>query len=165
MHVQLLCGLLSITTPASLLANEFHVQSVLHGQVSLAAVNQICVIHKAMNSCKNLKIHKDFFKTVNITLCLGSIGMDCIITETCYKGTILQKNYRKMTIPLSNFMVKIFGSPNMTVRGHVVQSVMCLTADPAVASLNPAWSHTFWRLIMKPFLVHSPPICWFKKGC
>ena len=25
------------------------VQSVLHGQVSLAAVNQICVIHEAMN--------------------------------------------------------------------------------------------------------------------
>ena len=27
------------------------------GQVSLAAVNQICVIHEAMNDCKNLKIH------------------------------------------------------------------------------------------------------------
>ena len=25
---------------------------VLHGQVSLAAVNQICVIHEAMNGCK-----------------------------------------------------------------------------------------------------------------
>ena len=34
------------------------VRSVLHGQVSLAAVNQICVIHEAMNSCKNLKIIK-----------------------------------------------------------------------------------------------------------
>ena len=41
----------------SLLANEFDVRSELHGQVSLAAVNQICVIHEAMNSCKNLKIH------------------------------------------------------------------------------------------------------------
>ena len=29
---------LSITTPVSLLANEFDVRSVLHGQVSLAAV-------------------------------------------------------------------------------------------------------------------------------
>ena len=27
------------------------------GQVSLAAVNQFCVIHEAMNGCKNLKIH------------------------------------------------------------------------------------------------------------
>ena len=31
----------------SLLANEFDVGSVLHGQVSLAAVNQIHVIHSA----------------------------------------------------------------------------------------------------------------------
>ena len=38
-------------------ANEFDVRSVLHGQVSLAAVNQIPVIHEAMNSFKNLKIH------------------------------------------------------------------------------------------------------------
>ena len=51
------CGRLSIITPVSLLANEFDVQSALHGQVSLVAVNQICVIHKAMNSCKILKIY------------------------------------------------------------------------------------------------------------
>ena len=41
----------------SQLANEFHVRSELHGQVSLAAVNQIFVIHEAMNSFINLKIH------------------------------------------------------------------------------------------------------------
>ena len=57
LHVRLKCGSLSITTSLSLLANEFDVRSVLHGQVSLAAVNQICVIHEAMNGCKNLKIH------------------------------------------------------------------------------------------------------------
>ena len=45
------------TTPVSLLANEFDVRSVMHMQVSLTAVNQIYVIHKAMNGCKNLKIH------------------------------------------------------------------------------------------------------------
>ena len=39
------------------LANEFDVRSVLHGQVSLVAVNQSCVIHEAMSGCKNLKIH------------------------------------------------------------------------------------------------------------
>ena len=38
-----------------------------------------------------------------IKLCFGSTGMDCIIrdcviSESCYKGTILQRNYRKMTI-------------------------------------------------------------------
>ena len=51
-HVRLRCESLSITTPASLLVNEFDVRSVLHGQVSLAVVNQICVIHEAMNGCK-----------------------------------------------------------------------------------------------------------------
>ena len=49
----------------SLLANEFDVRSILHRQVTLAAVNQICVIHEAMNGCKNLKI-QDCFENVNI---------------------------------------------------------------------------------------------------
>ena len=57
MHVRLVCGSLSITPPVSLLANEFDVRSVLHGQVSLAAVNQIYVIHEAMKGYKNLMIH------------------------------------------------------------------------------------------------------------
>ena len=48
LHVLLGCGSLSVTTPVSLLANEFDVRSVLHGQVSLAAVNQICVVHEAV---------------------------------------------------------------------------------------------------------------------
>ena len=43
------CGSLSITTQVSLLANEFDVRRVVHGRVSLAAVNQICLIHEAMN--------------------------------------------------------------------------------------------------------------------
>ena len=51
------CGSLSITTPVSLLAKEFNVQSLSQGQVSLAAVNQICVVHEAMNGCKNVKVH------------------------------------------------------------------------------------------------------------
>ena len=55
LHVRLGCGLQSIT--ASLLADEFEVRSVLHGQVNLAAVNQICLNHEAMNSCEILKIH------------------------------------------------------------------------------------------------------------
>ena len=53
LHVRLGCDLLSITTAVSLLANELDVRSV----VSLAAVNHICVIHEAMNGCKNLKVH------------------------------------------------------------------------------------------------------------
>ena len=43
LHGQIRCGSLSIPTPVSLLANEFDVRSVLHGHVSLAAVNQIDV--------------------------------------------------------------------------------------------------------------------------
>ena len=46
------------------LANEFGVRSVLHGQVSLVAVNHYFVFHEAMNGCKNLKIH--CFEIVNI---------------------------------------------------------------------------------------------------
>ena len=55
--VQNRCGSLSITTPLSLLANEIDVQSILHGHVSLAAVNHIYVFREVMNSSKNLKIH------------------------------------------------------------------------------------------------------------
>ena len=57
LHVRIRCGSLSITTPIKLLAIEFDVRRVLHGQVSLATVNQMCVIHEAMNGCENLKIH------------------------------------------------------------------------------------------------------------
>ena len=52
LHVRLGFGSLSITTPVSLLANEFDDRSILHGQVRLAAVIQICVIHEAMNGSK-----------------------------------------------------------------------------------------------------------------
>ena len=57
LHMRLRCGSLSITTQVSLLANEFDVRSLLHKQVSLAAVNQISVIHEAMSGSKNLNVH------------------------------------------------------------------------------------------------------------
>ena len=41
LHMQLRSGSVSITTPVSHLANKFDVRRELHGQVSLAAVNQI----------------------------------------------------------------------------------------------------------------------------
>ena len=37
--------------------NAFNDRSVLHGQVNLAAVNQICVFNEVLNDCKYLKIH------------------------------------------------------------------------------------------------------------
>ena len=55
MHVRLTCGSLTITTPVLLLANELDVRSVLHGQVSLAAISKSCFIHEAMNGCKKSK--------------------------------------------------------------------------------------------------------------
>ena len=57
LHVPLGCGSMSFTTPVSLLVNEFDARSVLHRQVSLAAVNQIDVKYEPMNGYKNLKIH------------------------------------------------------------------------------------------------------------
>ena len=50
------CGSLSITIPVSHLANERNIQSLLHGQVNLAAVNHSCITHETMNGCKNLKV-------------------------------------------------------------------------------------------------------------
>ena len=57
MHIRHRYGSLSITTPVSLLGNEFDVRSVLHGEVSLADVSQNRVVREAMNGCKSLKIH------------------------------------------------------------------------------------------------------------
>ena len=55
-------------------------------------------------------------------LCMGSIGMDCVKSELCYKGTILQRNYGKMTFarkfsydPFVKFYSKKFGSHNMVI--------------------------------------------------
>ena len=56
-HMRLRCGSLSITTSVSHLANEFNVQRELNGQVSLVLSIKFCVVHEAMNGCKNLKIH------------------------------------------------------------------------------------------------------------
>ena len=67
--MQLGCGSLSIATPVSFLGNEFDVPSVLHGQVSLVAVNQIFVIHEAMKRLQKSKDSlKDCFENVNIVL-------------------------------------------------------------------------------------------------
>ena len=67
LHVRLWCGWLSNTTPVSLLVNEFDVPSaivgsVLHGQVSLTAVNQICVIHEAITVVKISRLIKGLLR-------------------------------------------------------------------------------------------------------
>ena len=57
-----------------------------------------------------------------IALFLGYSGLDHVINESCYKRTILQRNYRKMTISWSfsynsfvKFHGKKIGSHNMTL--------------------------------------------------
>ena len=59
--------------------------------------------HQPCGFCKKFRVQCNTF----ITLSLGSIGMDHVISELCYKGTILQRNYRKMTI-LWSFSYKFF---------------------------------------------------------
>ena len=54
LHVRLVCGFVANHNTS---VNSGEWARVLHGQVSLAAANQIGVTHEAMNSCKNLKIH------------------------------------------------------------------------------------------------------------
>ena len=68
LHLQLRCGSLSITTPGSHLANEFDVESKLHGQVSLAAVNKILCHSWGYEWLQNSKdLLKACFENVNIT--------------------------------------------------------------------------------------------------
>ena len=46
---------------------------------------------------------------------IGAHRNSCVISKFCYKGTILQRNYRKMTIswPFSyNSFVKFYGKTN-----------------------------------------------------
>ena len=38
-----------------------------------------------------------------ISLCLGSFGNHCCVSEACHKGSIFQRIYRKMTIKCVKF--------------------------------------------------------------
>ena len=51
--------------------------------------------------------------------------------------------------------------------GCVAQSVMCLTADPGVASSIPVQSHTFFEIDheMISMVILLPSADSFKKGC
>ena len=55
----------------SLLTNDFDVRSILHGQVNLAADNQMYVFNEAMNGCKKYKDSlKTCFENVNMNMCM-----------------------------------------------------------------------------------------------
>ena len=69
LHMRLRCGSISITTPASHLADEFDVQSAnCTGKLAWKLSIKFCVLHEAMNGCK--KKSKDSlkasFENVNI---------------------------------------------------------------------------------------------------
>ena len=72
-------------------------------------------------------------QSLNNAILFGSIGMDHAISKSCYKGAILQRNYREMTISWSfpdnsfvKFHCKKLGSHNMM--GVKSKFVSC--ADP-----------------------------------
>ena len=64
------------------MANEFYVRSILHGQVSLAAINEIRVVHEAMNGCKSKDSLKDCFENLNISLIFTEISRTS--SDFCY---------------------------------------------------------------------------------
>ena len=66
LHVRFRYGSLSITTPVSFLANRFDVRSILHVQVSLAAVDQICYSLGFVRLQKSSDSLKACFENVNI---------------------------------------------------------------------------------------------------
>ena len=67
------------------------------------SVASICCTHTQSTEVDEYKHLASFgsgpatFK-VQCSLCLGSIGMDHVISELCYIRAIFQKSYRKMTI-------------------------------------------------------------------
>ena len=68
--------------------NEFDVPSILHRQVSLVAVNQICVIHEAMKGCEKLKIY--LCNPLSISVFIRAQYdwniVDCIIQSTMFQS-------------------------------------------------------------------------------
>ena len=93
LHLRLRCGSLFITTPVSLLPNAFDVFCVLHRQVRLVAVNQICVLHEAMNVCKKIKDSlKDCFENVN-TIQYGCHGGHLTILHTTQEPCVCLKGH------------------------------------------------------------------------
>ena len=69
--------------------------SVLQGQVSLAAVNQICVIPETMNGCKNLKIIKGLLRKCNYYV------------MNCHLVTYVPSLYEIRTFPTSVIPVSV----------------------------------------------------------
>ena len=80
---------------------------------------------KNVTKCVKLLLTQHIQFSPFIMLCFGSIGMDGALHEPCCKVTILQSNYRKMTIPWSfsrNYFVKYYGKKNLEPQHALVTS-------------------------------------------
>ena len=91
-----------------------------------------------------------------IILCLGSIGMVIVLSDLCHEGTILQRNYRKMTILWSfsfNSFVKFHGKKN---REHY-----------NISTVNPCYNEVCYKgtapnmqkMYTCKLIAHRKPIC------
>ena len=119
LHVRLRCGSLSITTPVSLLANEFNVRRVLHGQVSLAAVNQTYVIHEAMKGCKKSKD--------SLTACFDNVNIN--ISKLTHLSRMEFPNLNNWTSPFLFFgllggILSLFSNFKRTYCNQTVQTLI-----------------------------------------
>ena len=104
-------------------------------------------------------------------LCLVSIGMEgvIVISELFYKGTILQKNYRKMTIKWSfsynsfvKFHVQIHVITRLFIKGlHCIvsTSVTKISIIPGITQMHSEWHEIISTVILLPSAES------FKKGC
>ena len=89
-------------------------------------------------------ICKSFFKYVQcspfITIYSGFTGMDLVISESCYKGTILQRNYRKMTILWSfsyNSFVKFHGNKIWKLQqARVISKSFCVITRCVIKGMH-----------------------------
>ena len=148
MHVQLRCGSLSITTPVSHLVNEFDVRSELHGQVSLAAVNQILCRSWGYERLQNSKdSFKACFENINMVACKytiknsSSIGhLRCFFHTPCSVYHIIQKFsnaskiQRNVHIPLHYLVVPVSriapGPPVYCVGTQTFPLYKCCSRQP-----------------------------------
>ena len=90
---------LAVNHNTSITSDEW-VRNVLHGQVSSAAVNQICVIHGAMNGCKKSKDSlKDCFENVNIrTITQVLKSFSYLVIKVIYLPFILARVTKMISI-------------------------------------------------------------------
>ena len=82
-----------------------------------------------------------------IMQCLGSIVMDHVIDESCYKATtcILQKNYREMTITYNSF-VKFLGK---NFRSHMTMLYPNLCYNEVCYKGTVLYTLVVWCIIIQ----------------